>query len=202
MRTNNVINEACARELVGKSFLGGMFVSYETRNGKITLTAKCNQCGGPHSGISVTNADQAVRNPNSRLINCQHCTYVMPTPAKQTYEEIISRIPERERTSAQDRIVAEHEFAVRKAQAERVKQAPVIAARAEANRAVKAAVWTGHERLLLAIAKTVGASSIDDPRVRQHSDYQTFEQWQEVPEEDRAKANQVVDNCLASYGIQ
>jgi hypothetical protein len=201
VRTGNIINEACARELVGKSFLGGTFVSHETRGGKTTLTAKCNQCGGPHSGISVTNADQAVRNPNSRLIGCQHCSFVSPTAATQKYEDVI-RIPERDRTSAQDRIVAEHEFAVRKAQAERVNQAPILAARVQANRAIKSAMWDARERFLTALAHLVGAQTISDPRVETHESYQTWEQWQGLSDEVREETNRWTDVYFANHGLR
>src|SRR5579872_2890418 len=135
MRTENNITEGIARQLKGRAHATGTFVSYESREGRITMTSQCSQCGGPHSGISITNAAQAAQNPSIRLINCPHCTFVVPTAAKQTYEDVI-RIPERQRTSAQDRIVVEHEYAVRNTQAERAKQAPINAARAETNRAM------------------------------------------------------------------
>jgi hypothetical protein len=200
MRTN-IINESCARQLVGQSFLGGTFVSYETRGGKTTLTATCSQCGGPHSGISVTNADQAVRNPNSRLIGCQHCTYVVPTAAKQTYEQVLL-IPERDRTSAQDRIVVEHEYAVRNAQAAQAKQAPMIAARAEANRAVKGAMWDQRERFLTALAHLVGAQRIGDLRVEAHESFQTWESWQALSDEDRAETNRWTNVYFTNHGLR
>jgi hypothetical protein len=199
VRTGNIINEACARELVGKSFLGGTFVSYETRSGKTTLTAKCNQCGGPHSGISALNADQAVRFQSH--IPCQHCKLVIESPKALTYEDILL-VPERQRTSAQDRIVVEHDFAVRKAQQERVKQAPVLAARAEANRAVKGAMWDQRERFLTALAHIDNAQFVNDPRVTQHEDYQTWESWQELSDEQRAETNRWVDTYFANHDLR
>ena len=192
MRENS-IQEGIARQLVGREFLGGTFTHYENRAGRFMMVAKCNQCGGPHSGISITNAAQALQNPTAHLISCQHCTYVIPTAQKEMYEDVI-RIPERQRTSAQDRIIVEHEYAQRNV----AKQAPIIAAR---NRAAKSSLWTQRERLLIAIAHNNGARTVNDPRVLNDSDFQTWEAWQAASDEDREKANHVVDLYFANHGL-
>jgi len=197
----NTVQEGIARQLKGRVHATGTFTSYESRGGRITMTSQCSQCGGPHSGISIANANQAANNATTRLIACQHCTYVVPTPAKQTYEDVI-RIPERQRTSAQDRIVVEHEYAVRNAQAARVKQAPVLAARAEANRAVKGAMWEARERFLTALAHLVGAQRIGDPRVEAHESFQAWESWQALSDEDRAETSRWTDVYFANHGLR
>jgi hypothetical protein len=201
MRTENNITEGIARQLKGRAHATGTFVSYESRAGRITMTSQCSQCGGPRSGISVTNAAQAAQNPSIRLINCQHCTFVVPTPAKQTYEDVL-RIPERDRTSAQDRIVLEHEFALRNAEKERAKNAPILAARAAVERKQNVVMWDQRESYLMALAHEVGAQFVNDHRVLQHEDFLTFEQWVELSEENRELRNRNVAQYFANHGIR
>jgi hypothetical protein len=184
------VSEAVARQLVGRDFEGGTFTHYESRGGKFTMVAKCSQCGGPHSGISIANAAQQVNNPNVRLINCQHCTYVVPNAAKQTYEEVI-RIPENQRTSAQDRIIVEHEFAQRSAQRAAIKQAPI-------DKANKAIMWRQHDRYLVSLAHSIGARSIIAPEVLNDDAYISWEKWQTVDEGQRYKVSADVDAYFES----
>jgi hypothetical protein len=203
MRTN-IINESIARELVGQQFMGGRFVSYETRNGKTTMTAECSACGGPHSQISVTNAAQAAKNPTVYLIGCQwpNCKFVVPTAKKETLEDVLA-IPESQRTSAQDRIIVEHEFAERNSQRAAVKQAPINAARAEANKAIRSALWEQRERYLVSLAHSLQAATIADPRVLNDASYFTWEQWLAADDEDRDKiiamTNAYFENNNLSY---
>jgi hypothetical protein len=199
MRTDN-IQEGIARQLKGRAHATGTFTSYESRVGRITVTSTCNQCGGPHSGISLANAGQAAQNPTIPLINCQHCVRVIAAPAKWTYEDVM-RIPERNRTSDQDRIVLEHEFAVRKAEADRAKNAPIIAARAEVTRQHKSKMWDARERFLLSIAHAVGARFVNDPRVLQHESFITWEDWTALSDEARDNTNQLVDLYFAKYAV-
>jgi hypothetical protein len=206
MQDTDRINAGIAQQLVGRTHATGSFVSCEPRNGKITMTSQCSQCGGPHSGISLTNAAQAVKNPTARLIVCNHCKFIEPTAKALTFEDVI-RIPERQRSAAQQRIVAEYENAERSAQQRAAKEAPVIAAREQANRAVKASLFESHERLLVALAHICVANSIDDARVRQHENFLSWEQWVALSDEDRAATNHWIDlywsnNQLASYGLR
>jgi hypothetical protein len=157
MQDTDRINAGIAQQLVGRTHATGSFVSCEPRNGKITMTSQCSQCGGPHSGISLTNAAQAVKNPTARLIVCNHCKFIEPTAKALTFEDVI-RIPEQARSAQQQRIVVEYENAERSAQQRAAKEAPVIAAREQANRAVKASLFESHERLLVALAHICVAS--------------------------------------------
>jgi hypothetical protein len=206
MQDTDRINAGIAQQLVGRTHATGSFVSCEPRNGKITMTSQCSQCGGPHSGISLTNAAQAVKNPTARLIVCNHCKFIEPTAKALTFEDVI-RIPERQRSAAQQRIVAEYENAERSAQQRAAKEAPVIAAREQANRAVKASLFESHERFLVALAHICVANSIDDARVREHENFLSWEQWVALSDEDRAATNHWIDlywsnNQLASYGLR
>ena len=194
------VSEGIARQLVGREFLGGTFTHYENRGGRFMMVAKCSQCQGPHSGISIANASQAVQNPTVHLINCQHCTFVVPTAAKETYEDVV-RIPESRRSSAQQRIVVEHENAERNQQRAATKQVQEAAKQAPINRAIRSAMWESRERLLTAIAHNVGAQTVNDPRVLQDSDYQTWEQWQAASQEDRDTANHIVDLYFTNHGL-
>jgi hypothetical protein len=193
----NIINESIARQLVGQQFMGGSFVSYETRNGKTTMTAKCSQCGGPHSGISVTNAAQAANNPTTRLIGCQHCTYVSPSAKKETLADVLA-IPESRRSSAQQRIVVEAEQAERVAQ----RQAPIKAAQAQASRAVKGALWEHRERYLQTVAHSNGVQTIADPRVLNDPAYFTWQQWIEATDEDRDKIIALTNDYFQANGLR
>ena len=185
MRQQNNITEGIARQLVGSKHATGEFVRYENRGGKVFLVSQCAQCGAPNSNISVTNAAQAAKNPNVRLIACQHCTYVVPGAAKQSYEEVI-RIPEAQRSSAQQRIVVEHENAQRNQQRAAVKQAPI-------DRANKAVMWTQWERYVMSLAHSIGARTITAPEVLADAAYITWEQWQSATEESRYKVSADVD---------
>jgi hypothetical protein len=199
------IPESIARQLVGRKHATGEFVSYESHNGKFTVTSKCSNCSGSHANISIINANQAASNPSVPLINCQWCKRVIDAPQAQTYEDVI-RIPESHRSSAQQRIVVEHENAERNAQRTATKQAPINAARVQANRAIKASMFESHERFLTALAHITLATYITDPRVIQHESYVSWPQWQAMSDEDREKTNHWVgiywaNNGLASLGI-
>jgi hypothetical protein len=199
------VQEGIARQLVGSEFAGGRFVGYEYRGGKVLMRAKCNQCGGPHSGISVTNAAQAVKNPTVRLINCQHCKYVEPTAAAQTYEVVV-RIPESQRTSAQQRLVAEREIAdttqapIRQRRA--AEDAREQAAQAQADRTARRAMFESHERFLTALAHIECVPSINHPNVLAREDYVSFGQWQFLSDEVRAETNKWVDIYFQNNGLR
>ncbi len=199
MRTDS-ISEGIARQLEGRVHATGTFVSYESRGGRITVTSQCNQCGGPHSGISLANAGQAAQNPTIPLINCQHCVRKIAAPAKPTIEEALG-IPEARRTSEQQRLVAEYEFERAKAAA----NAPAIAARtaaqAEATRQRRSMLWDQRERFLVSLAHSLGATRINDPRVVNHESFVTWEQWQAGSDEAREATNQAVDSYFLSYGL-
>jgi hypothetical protein len=205
MRTN-IINESIARELVGQQFMGGRFVSYETRNGKTTMTAECSQCGGPHSQISVTNAAQAAKNPTVHLIGCQwpNCKFVVPTAKKETLEDVLA-IPEARRSSAQQRLVIEAEHDQRNAQRAAVKQTSITAAQAATNKAIKSALWEQRERYLQTLAHTEGVQLISNPKVLNSPAYETWEQWQtmasERPEQLLA-TNEAVDLYFKAFGLR
>ncbi len=207
MRQNS-IQEGIARQLKDRAHATGTLVSYEQRGGRITMTSHCNNCGGPHSNISLTNAAQAVQNSQIPLINCQHCTRVIPAPAKLTYEDIL-RIPENQRTSEQDRIVLEHEFAVRNEEREREKNAPALAARAEESGRQRSALWDQWERFLTALAHEAGVQpnvhgvyTITDPRVARHPDFRTFDQWCSLPYADRERTNHIVSQYFVNHGLR
>jgi hypothetical protein len=184
MRENS-INESNARQLVERDTATGKFVSYESRGGKITLTHVCSNCNGPHSGISITNAWQAAQNPTVALINCQHCKRVIESPKAQTYEEAI-RVPEAQRTSAQDRLIAEHEFAQRNQQRAAVKQAPL-------DKANKAVMWKQWDRYVISLAHSLGQRTVTAPAVLNDEAYLSWEQWQAGTEESRYKISADVD---------
>lgn len=166
------IPEAIARQLVGRDHATGEFVSYESRNGKFTLTSRCSNCTGSHANISVTNAAQAANNPSVPLINCQWCKRVIEAPKAQTLEDVL-RIPESRRSSAQQRIVIEAEHTQRVA----AKQAPIKAAQAQARRAVKASLWDARERYLQTLAHANGVTTISDPLVLNNAAFFTWDQW-------------------------
>jgi hypothetical protein len=199
MRADN-ISEGIARQLKGRTHATGTFLSYESRGGKITVTSVCNQCGGPHSGISLANAAQAAQNRTVPLISCQHCIRTMAAPAKPTIEEALE-IPEARRTSEQQRLVAEYEFERAKAAA----NAPAIAARtaaqAEATRQRRSMLWDQRERFLVSLAHSLGATRINDPRVVNHESFITWEQWQASSGEAREATNQAVDSYCVSNGL-
>jgi hypothetical protein len=118
-----------------------------------------------------------------------------------TYEQVI-QIPERQRTADQDRIILEHDFAIRKAQTDRAKNAPIEAARAEVTRQQKSKLWDARERFLLALAHTVGATLVNDPRVLQHAAYVSWEQWQAATEETREAANRASAEYFLQSGLR
>jgi hypothetical protein len=198
----SLIDTGIAKLLVGYQHASGTIVAVNESQGAVTVTSKCIGCGGERSGIPVSTATSAVRNPNQQFIPCSFCSYgyVVPTAAKEAYEDVI-RIPENRRSSAQQRIIVEHENAERNQQREAVKRAPINAARAQANRAIKSEMWDSRERLLTAIAHLVGAQTVNDPRVLQDSDFHTWEAWQALSDEARDKANHVVDLYFANHGL-
>ena len=194
MRTTNTIQEGMARQLVGQKHLTGEIVSHETANGRTTVTSQCSKCGGVSRNISLTMASNAIKYPEQQIITCSWgCKYVPPAAKKETYADVVN-IPEHQRTSAQQRIFVEAENAQRNAAI----QAPIIAAR---SRAVKAALWTQRERLLMAIAHYVGATTVSDQRVLSNTDFQSWEAWQSASEEDRAKTNHDVDLYFQNHGL-
>jgi hypothetical protein len=192
MRENS-INESNARQLVERDTATGKFVSYESRGGKITLTHVCSNCKGQHSGISITNAWQAAQNPTVALINCQHCKRVIESPKAQTYEQAI-RVPEAQRTSAQDRLIAEHEFAQRNQQRAAVRQAPI-------DRANKAVMWRQHDRYLVSLAHSIGARTITAPEVLNDDAYISWEKWQSGDEGQRYSISAQVDSYFEANGL-
>jgi hypothetical protein len=199
MRTN-IINESIARQLVNQQFMGGTFVSYETRGGKTTMTAKCNQCGGPHSGISVTNAAQAAQNPTVQLIACQHCTYVVPTAKEETLADVLA-IPESRRSSAQQRIVVEAENAQRIEARTAAKQVP-NPAQAAATRAIKSSLWDQREKYLQTVAHTEGAQFVSDSRVVNSAAFVSWQDWQLLSSESLAEINAGVDAYMEANGLR
>jgi hypothetical protein len=121
----------------------------------------------------------------------------VPTAAKETYEEVV-RIPEARRSSAQQRIVAEHENAQRRA----VKQAPINAAQAAINRAIKGSLWDQRERYLMTLAHSVGTHLVNDPRVLKHESFISWEAWQNLSSEVREQISLQVEAYFQANGLQ
>jgi hypothetical protein len=201
-----LIEKSIADKLVGKKHGSGTFVRSEDRGGKIVIISKCgNPTCGAERAVSLTNAAQAAQNPTIPVIACtMYCkTSIKPTE-KQTLEEVLA-IPEWKRSSEQQRIVIEAEFAANAAAAKKVKDAPLVAARARANVATVQETFKQHERLLLAINIKVHGigpggllSAAETPEVRQHPSYIPFSVWKTLSDEERSIPNDAVDQILAS----
>jgi hypothetical protein len=98
-----------------------------------------------------------------------------------TYEDAV-KIPERQRTAAQQKIVAEWEWAhPHTAEAQPV-QVPV---QVFANASNQPVLFAAYERFLAALAHIECAAGPYDPKVAQHDDYVTFIQFVAMPAKDR-----------------
>ena len=194
MRTTNTIQEGMARQLVGQKHLTGEIASHETANGRTTVTSQCSKCGGVSRNISLTMASNAIKYPEQQIITCSWgCKYVPPAVAKETYEDAV-RVPEARRSSAQQRLVVEHENAERNTQRAVAKQAPI-------NRANKVAMFVQHEKYLVSLAHSLGQRSILAPEVLSDPAYISWKQWQSGAEEQRYKISADVDAYFESNNL-
>jgi hypothetical protein len=207
-----LIEKSIADKIVGKPHGSGTFVRSETRNGKLVIISKCgNPTCGAERAVSLTNASQAVQNPTIPVIACtMYCKTTIKPAAKQTLAEVLA-IPENRRSSEQQKIVIEAEFAERAAEAQRIKDAPLVAARARASVATNQEMFAQHERLLAAInlalhglpggAYTPGGafSTAETADVVGHPSYISFAVWKTLTDEERSIVNAGVDQKLAAF---
>jgi hypothetical protein len=99
-----------------------------------------------------------------------------------TYDEAV-KIPERKRTSAQQRIVAEWEWEHAQKAAQQSEQAIV---QTIVNSTVHdPALFEAYERFLVALAHIECAGGPYDPKVAQRDDYVHFMQFKAMPAKDR-----------------
>jgi len=110
-----------------------------------------------------------------------------------TYEEAVA-IPEARRTSAQQRIVVEHEYAMARRPVQA--QAPAIAVNAE-----DPALFESYERFLVALAHMEDAAGPYDPKVAKHEDYMHFVTFKALPAEKRDRVNHWVDLYFKEIGL-
>src|SRR4029077_19946144 len=201
----SLINKAIADKMVGQPHGSGTFVRWEDRGATTVMISKCgNPTCGAERAVSLQNAAQAVQNPTIPVIACtMYCKTVASTPKAQSLEEILA-IPEARRTSAQQKVVVEAEFAANATAAQAVKDAPLVAARARLSVATNREIFVQHERLLQAIVIAVHGVSWtggnEGPEICKHPSYVPFSVWKTLSDDERAVLNDVVDRQLASVG--
>jgi hypothetical protein len=107
-----------------------------------------------------------------------------------TYDEAV-KIPERKRTSAQQRIVAEWEWEHAQKAAQQSEQAIV---QTIVNSTVHdPALFEAYERFLVALAHIECAAGPYDPKVAQRDDHITYVQFRALPAKDRDYLTHVTD---------
>jgi hypothetical protein len=208
----SLINKHIADKMVGQPHGSGTFVRWEDRGKTTVMISKCgNPACGAERAVSLQNAAQAVKNPTIPVIACtMYCKTTITPTAKQSLEEVLA-IPEYKRSSEQQRIVVDAEYAAKAAEAKRIKDAPLVAARARASVATNQEMFAQHERLLAAIhlalhglpggAYTPGGAftTAETADVVGHPSYISFAVWKALTDEERAIVNAGVDQKLAAF---
>lgn len=189
------LNEQLCHALLNKVHGTGTITSVQTHGGKSTVTSTCSDpaCGAQRSGISYTNAAQACAHPEALLLSCPFCKRTADTPKAQSVSDIL-RIPENQRTSAQDRIVIEAEFARRTAQKKAEKQAPI-------DRAQRASDFERWDKFIMAHAHSQGMG-MSDPRLPGTEGYMTLQQFANGSAEEKAYVDGLAETYFANNNLR
>jgi hypothetical protein len=110
-----------------------------------------------------------------------------------TYEQAAA-IPERQRTSAQQKVVAEWEW-------EHAKTAQPEAQPQQVPVTHDPVLFESYERLLVAIAHLENLAGPYDPKVAQHEDYITYTQFKALSAKDREQTNHWVNHYFNEIGL-
>jgi|HubBroStandDraft_5_1064220.scaffolds.fasta_scaffold06846_12 hypothetical protein len=175
-----------AKDMVGKIHHNGTITNWETINGKVVVTSKCNNCGQEKRNIALQNAQMAIANPTLPSLNCPYCIRPEATAAPLSTTLTDADIDAMSADQYRD-------YLLKKDQAEKSGKQPIAVL---------------YARFLKVIQIKTGAKTADpsEPLIRYYPDFYTIEEFKLHTPEDQAILKTLTDGILeeagqASYGL-